>query len=87
MFIWACGMDERSIMEEVNWFIFPADTGTVFNSTGSSWPQIFENGEKFAGNAGSAAPWTHAGPFVEMAVSPLASTASGNRRPSRTTLL
>ncbi len=63
----------RKEVELGAWFIFPADTGAVFNSDpGSLWPQLIRKTEqKFAGNVpASVAPWTHAGPFVEMGTSP-----------------
>ena len=53
-------------------FVFPADTGAVFNSDpGSLWPQMIRKTElKFAGSEpASADPWTRAGPFVEMGTS------------------
>ena len=59
----------RKEVELGAWFIFPADTGAVFNSDpGSSWPQMIRKTEqKFAGNVpASVAPWTRADPFVEM---------------------
>jgi putative AlgH/UPF0301 family transcriptional regulator len=72
----------RKEVELGAWFIFPADTGAVFNSDpGSSWPQMIRKTEqKFAGNVpASAAPWTHAGPFVEMGSSVAASQYSFRR--------
>jgi putative AlgH/UPF0301 family transcriptional regulator len=63
----------RKEVELGAWFIFPADTGAVFNSDpGSLWPQMIRRTEqKFAGSKpGSAYPWTHAGPWVEMGTSP-----------------
>ena len=63
----------RKEVELGAWFIFPADTGAVFNSDpGSLWQQMIRKTEqKFAGNVpASAAPWNRAGPFVEMGTSP-----------------
>jgi putative transcriptional regulator len=51
------------------WFVFPADTGAVFNSDpGSLWPQMIRKTElKVARNERPrAAPRNRAGPFVEM---------------------
>ena len=72
----------RKEVELGAWFTFPADTGAVFNSDpGSSWPQMIRKTEqKFAGNVpASAAPWTLAGPFVEMGTSVAASQYSFRR--------
>jgi putative transcriptional regulator len=63
----------RNEVELGAWFIFSADTGAVFNSDPRSlWPQMIRRTEqKFAkSKPGSANPWTHAGPFVEMSTSP-----------------
>jgi putative transcriptional regulator len=63
----------RKEVELGAWFIFPADTGAVFNSDpGSLWPQMIQRKvQKIAGNVpASAAPWTDASPFLEMGTSP-----------------
>lgn len=65
----------RKEVEMGAWFIFPADTGAVFNSDpGSLWPQMIRKTElKYAGNEPpSAAPadrWARAGTFVEVGTS------------------
>jgi putative AlgH/UPF0301 family transcriptional regulator len=62
----------RKEVELGAWFIFPADTGAVFNSDpGSLWPQMIRKTElKYAGSEpASVDPWTRAGPFVEMGTS------------------
>jgi len=70
------GWSNDQLRKEVElgaWFIFPADTGVVFNSDpGSLWRQMIRKTEqKFAeSNPGSAPPWPHAGPFVGMRTSP-----------------
>jgi putative transcriptional regulator len=54
----------RKEVELGAWFIFPADTGAVFNSDPDSlWPQMIRKTElKFAGSEpASADPWTHDG--------------------------
>ena len=77
------GWTKDQLRKEVElgaWFIFPADAGTVFNSDpGSLWPQMIRKTEqKFAGSKpGSAYPWTHAGPFVEMDTSPSLQQVAG----------
>jgi putative AlgH/UPF0301 family transcriptional regulator len=58
----------RKEMELGAWFIFPADTGAVFNSDpGSLWPQMIRQTErKIAGSEpASADPLPRAGSFVE----------------------
>jgi putative transcriptional regulator len=58
----------RKEMELGAWFIYPADTGAVFNSDpGSLWPQMIRQMErKIAGSEpASADPLTPAGSFVE----------------------
>ena len=69
------GWTKDQLRKEVElgaWFIFPADITAVFNSDpGSLWPQMIRKTErKYAGREpASAAPWTRAGPFVEMGAS------------------
>ena len=58
----------RKEVELGGWFIFPEDTGAVFNSDpGSLWPQMIRKTEqKFAeSEPASADPWTRAGPSVD----------------------
>jgi putative transcriptional regulator len=59
----------RNEVKQGAWFIFPADTGAVFNSDpGSLWPQMIRKTElKYAGREpASTDPWTRAGPFLDM---------------------
>jgi putative AlgH/UPF0301 family transcriptional regulator len=59
----------RNEVKQGAWFIFPADTGAVFNSDPASlWPQMIRKTElKYAGSEpASADPWTRAGPFLDM---------------------
>ena len=80
------GWTKDQLQKEVElgaWFIFPADTGAVFNSDpGSVWRQMIRKTEqKFAGSKpGSAYPWMdHAGPIVEMGTSSTTVSASDVR--------
>jgi putative transcriptional regulator len=63
------GWENDQLRKEVElgaWFIFPADTATVFNSDPRSlWPQMIrKTQQEFAeSKPGSAYPWTHAGPL------------------------
>ncbi len=62
----------RKEVELGAWFIFPADTGAVFNSDpGPLWLQMIRKTElKFAGSEpASADPRTRVDPFVEMGTS------------------
>ena len=62
----------RKEVELRAWFIFPADTGAVFNSDpGSLWPQMIRKTElKYAGSEPATADtWTRASTFVEMGTS------------------
>ena len=59
----------RNEVELGGWFIFPGDTGAIFNSDpGSLWPQMIGKTElKYAGiEPAIADPWIRTGPFVEM---------------------
>ena len=59
----------RGEVELGAWFVFPADTGAVFNADpGSLWPQMIRKTElKVAGSdPASAGPWTRGRPFVEL---------------------
>jgi putative AlgH/UPF0301 family transcriptional regulator len=62
----------RAEVELGAWFIFPGDTGAVFNSDPDSlWPQLIGKTElKYAeSKPASADPWTRARPFVDMGTS------------------
>jgi putative AlgH/UPF0301 family transcriptional regulator len=59
----------RMEVELGGWFIFPGDTGAIFNSDpGSLWPQMIGKTElKYAERKpASPDPWTRAGRFVDM---------------------
>jgi putative AlgH/UPF0301 family transcriptional regulator len=65
------GWNAVQLQKEVElgaWFIFPADASTVFSSDPDSlWSEMIRKTElDLAGKPANAAPWTRAGPFVEV---------------------